>query len=92
MSLQIVRHYIENGPEDGLVAFYPNPFVDTFVMSVDLPFSGPIEIIVSDTSGCVLKNETINGQKNVNTIELYGYGNLPTGIYIVRISNNGKID
>ena len=81
---------IENGSEDSIVAFYPNPFVDTITVSGDLELIGTVEIIVSDTSGCVLKNETIKADDKSTTLELNGFGNLPTGIYIIRISSNGK--
>ena len=64
--------------------------MDTITVSGDLELIGTVEIIVSDTSGCVLKNETIKADDKSTTLELNGFGNLPTGIYIIRISSNGK--
>ncbi len=70
-----------------LVGIYPNPSNGLFNISLDKGLTGKVDIQVYNALGAVVKSYNYNNPDEVEAINLKA---MPKGLYIVRISNQGK--
>jgi hypothetical protein len=94
-TLSTVIHYLYTMPIIALntpnvqpdiadITLYPNPVRDELFIRADKPLTGDVQVSLFDLQGRMLKNSRFN---NTATMSLK-IGNIPTGIYLVNISNN----
>ncbi len=81
---------VVNEPENLPLSIYPIPFKSKIRINGDIELSENVQVIISDISGCVIKNDSIAIDDNADFIELDNLENLPSGIYIIRLISNGK--
>ncbi|GAB4130887.1 MAG: hypothetical protein OHK0045_04560 [Raineya sp.] len=70
-----------------LVGIYPNPSKGLFNINLDKGLVGKVDIQVYNALGSVVKSYNYNTPDEVEAIDLQA---MPKGLYIVRISNQGK--
>lgn len=67
-------------------AMFPNPASDLLTLDMDMNADRAVQISVSDITGKVMLVNSYQLQKDFNRVTL-NVGNLPSGIYIVRVDN-----
>ena len=72
------------------IKVYPNPIVDKTVVEL-VAIEGEVTLEVTDMSGRSIKVWTINCTNGINKISLDDADKLNTGIYILKVLNNGII-
>ena len=73
------------------VANVINPFVDHITMDVTTPSDGSAVISVFDMFGQLLHQENQAIIQGVNTLSVYGLGNLSNGTYVLQVRSNDNI-
>jgi len=68
-----------------------NPFVNTVSFDMTVPDDDQASFIVNDIYGRIVKTETQNVSKGVNSIRLYGLDRLPSGTYVLQVRYAGKL-
>lgn len=71
-------------------AVYPNPSSGDLWMRSDAASAMPALVTISDAYGKLVKKANIALGKGVNTQALPGIHNLPSGVYIIRISSQNN--
>jgi len=69
------------------VGIYPNPSAGVFNVNLDKRLVGSVDIQIYNALGAVVRSYNFNSPDEVKSIDLQ---NAPKGLYIVRISNQGK--
>jgi hypothetical protein len=69
------------------VGIYPNPSAGVFNVNLDKSLVGSVDIQIYNALGAVVRSYNFNSPDEVKSIDLQ---NAPKGLYIVRISNQGK--
>jgi uncharacterized repeat protein (TIGR01451 family) len=67
------------------VRIVPNPLTDSAVLQVDGIEPGPLNLVLTDVSGKVLRQQTVNG-----TGFEFQRGELNPGLYLFKIERNGE--
>jgi len=65
---------------------YPNPFTDVLHINVETGRAPSSRMQIINTAGAIVHTQTI-----ANPDETIHLGHLPTGLYIIRIENNGMV-
>jgi hypothetical protein len=73
------------------VSIYPNPIIDKAILEI-ISGKGEVKIEITDMSGRSIKSWTINCTDGINYISLDDTDKLNTGMYILKVSNNGVIN
>ena len=73
-----------------IVAAYPNPFMETFTVSVMSPEQDVVNVELIDELGRTLYNQQKGVYKGQNRIEVTEIASLPAAVYFLRISNSEK--
>jgi hypothetical protein len=68
-----------------------NPFVSTISFDLTAPQDQTASFIVNDIYGRILRVETQNMSKGMNSIRLYGFDGLPTGTYVLQVRCADKL-
>jgi len=72
---------------------YPNPFKDSFTISVESNITGNFEIsLVSITGDILMKTNRMIGAGGGNAIQLNNLNNLVPGLYILKISSGSNTE
>jgi hypothetical protein len=69
----------------------PNPFMQSFAVHTYLPSPQPIKIQLLNMSGKLIRYKSVSGITGNNKVEFDDVGNLPPGIYMVRIVRGDSI-
>jgi hypothetical protein len=73
-----------------LVSNYPNPFIDQTTIQFELPVASNVSIEVMDASGQKVWEMNGNFDKGVNEVEFNDTANLPSGMYIYRVTTESQ--
>lgn len=84
-----VNMAFENSSTGSLTAG-PNPFADFVNVNYNTITAGKIEIVLCDMTGKIVKNKTEEAEEGENTFLMDGMSNLPSGYYIIGISQNSS--
>lgn len=77
---------VEDMPLQSFVSLYPNPTSDNLNLSFNTNARGDYNITIFNTLGSVVMSDIVN--VNGAAIQTINLENLPTGIYMIEISNN----
>jgi hypothetical protein len=69
------------------VSAYPNPFINDVNLSFRAEKPGTVELNLVDLTGRMLRSETYTHKSGDNTLLLEDLGNIPGGIYFLRLEN-----
>ena len=76
---------------DGLeMVVYPSPFNNTLRIVSGEAFKNEVNIILTDVSGNIVRNQLVNSKAANGSITISGYETLPAGVYILKIVSGGK--
>lgn len=70
------------------VKVYPNPTKGTFNIAFDKILSGNVEMKLYNAVGALIKTYTYENPSDIQAINLE---NMPKGLYVLRVSNQGKV-
>ncbi|MCU0440510.1 MAG: T9SS type A sorting domain-containing protein [Raineya sp.] len=70
------------------VKVYPNPTQGTFNIAFDKILSGKVELKLYNAVGALLKTYSYENPSDIQSINLE---NMPKGLYVLRINNDGKV-
>lgn len=69
---------------------YPSPFNNTINIAHGDFFDDQVQILLSDISGTIIREQYINAKNTSGHIKISGYETLSSGIYILIIVSDGK--
>jgi hypothetical protein len=69
---------------------YPNPFVSTVAVNVQLQQNNQITAKLMDCTGQTIRVKNIDGKSGLNNISVDNLGTLAAGIYILQITAGGQ--
>ncbi|WP_205504429.1 T9SS type A sorting domain-containing protein [Rufibacter psychrotolerans] len=72
-------------------AVFPNPFVSSVTVRVDLARDQPIRVSLTDGTEKVVKEQQLQGQAGEQTISLPHLENAPAGLYFLRIYHEKEV-
>jgi len=70
------------------VKVYPNPTQGTFNIAFDKVLAGNVEMKLYNAVGALIKTYTYENPSDIQAINLE---NMPKGLYVLRVSNQGKV-
>ncbi|HTB25495.1 MAG TPA: T9SS type A sorting domain-containing protein, partial [Puia sp.] len=70
----------------------PNPFINSFNLSIETTITGPATITLYDAMGKLLSQRTEPLIEGNNQISYEGMNVLPSGIYYLRIAYKDQVD
>lgn len=70
------------------VKIYPNPTQGTFNIAFDKVLTGNVELKLYNAVGALLKTYSYENPSEIQAINLE---NMPKGLYVLRVTNNGKV-
>jgi hypothetical protein len=83
--------YLRQGT--GLItAVTPNPFTSQFDAGLNMPRTGKLTIKLTDMTGAVLYNETMQAPRGFSTHKITGMEKIKVGIYLLSVEYEGEID
>jgi hypothetical protein len=80
-----------NEKKTGLINAYPAPFTNKVWVKAGLASAGLVSLSVTDPGGKVLKSMQLLLPAGENTITIDELGNLPKGMYLLRVTIEGKV-
>ncbi len=79
-----------NMNQQSMINAYPNPNNGTFTLEIGFSDNGNYNLEVINVLGQIIYTESLNiNNKNYNFSKQFNLGDLPKGIYIVKLSGNG---
>jgi Secretion system C-terminal sorting domain len=81
-----VTGILEFNQEDNDVRIYPNPVSDFLTVSVKSKTTEPIEIMLLDQSGRMLRNMTYHG----HSLIIIDISDIPNGLYLLSINQSNS--
>ncbi|WP_194526659.1 FG-GAP-like repeat-containing protein [Zobellia roscoffensis] len=76
---------VDENVDDLEMVVYPSPFNNTLRIVSGVPFGDEVHLILSDTSGNIVRNQFVNSKASNGSITISGYETLPAGIYVLKI-------
>ncbi len=73
------------------IAAYPNPVTEKLFINFHSDNSGEVTLQVTDLKGVVLEEKTVDVNEGMNTLEFDLDKQLPNGVYLVSLIQDGKI-
>jgi hypothetical protein len=83
--------YLSNGQIDFSVKSLINPFKDKISFDLVSPDDAPVTLSLIDLYGRMVKQERIDVQKGLNSVQILQLGSLQSGIYILKIQKKDQI-
>lgn len=90
----VTYHSLYSGIEEGInnsFSVYPNPCTNNFNISFNEDIKGKINLSILDITGRIIKSQTII-KDNQNTDFTVSIPELNSGIYLLKIENNGSVN
>lgn len=78
-------------PDDLSLGIAPNPSKEYFMMSSSFSMAGKINANISDMSGKIVRRWTEQAIKGFNSFRVANIGNIPPGLYVVSVEQNGEL-
>lgn len=89
MAANNILTVIEGNEEEVLtnISLYPNPFSSSFDLRLDAESGSDTRLSIVDMTGRIVIENTYHLTKGENVISVSGLGNIPAGIYFMRLDN-----
>jgi len=77
-------------PQLTVTSVAPNPFTDAIDIRLQLGQPQQLRVRMLDAAGKEMRSVLYNGQKGMNTLQVFQLGKLAAGLYILQLYTNGQ--